>query len=218
MLETHKSAKTPSTPGIPNSRTTAALLETGAPPSVTLSPKVLSRSRANSSACASRSRLINRPEGGPGIAPEVNLCAMAAECPPAPSVASTYVPSGLTRNHSSTSSNITGVCGSALFARHSPLATRHFLTKFPNLPAPCRPRSCTARSSSYPQRAYGSSPRDNRDCRTHRLLPSSAPIPATLREPKLCPARPAPPFALNSSCPSSTCACSILRLHVCPLV
>src|SRR5216684_7663042 len=105
MLETPKSAKTPSTPRIPNSCATSAILENRACTSVTFAPKVLSRSRANSSACASRSRLINRPE--------INLSAIAFECPPAPSVASMYVPSGLTRSHSSTSPSITGVCAAA---------------------------------------------------------------------------------------------------------
>src|SRR5258708_7181581 len=74
--------------------------------------------------------------------------------------------------------------------------------KSPNLPAPCRRRSCTARSSSYPPRAYGSLPRDNPSSRTHPLRPSSAPIRATPREPRLCPARRAQPFARNSSCAS----------------
>src|SRR6266478_3912433 len=95
MLETPKSAKTPSAARIPDSCATSAILENGACTSVTFAPKILSRSRANSSACASRSRLINRPE--------INLSAIAFECPPAPSVASMYVPSGLTRSHSSTS-------------------------------------------------------------------------------------------------------------------
>src|SRR6266851_2445232 len=105
MLETPKSAKTPSTARIPDSCATSAILENGACTSVTFAPKILSRSRASSSACASRSRLINRPE--------INLSAIAFECPPAPSVASMYVPSGLTRNHSSTSPSITGVCAAA---------------------------------------------------------------------------------------------------------
>src|SRR6266702_4681727 len=105
MLETPKSAKTPSTARIPNSCATSAILENGACTSVTFAPKILSRSRASSSACASRSRLINRPE--------INLRAIASECPPAPSVASMYVPSGLTRSHSSTSPSITGVCAAA---------------------------------------------------------------------------------------------------------
>src|SRR5579871_4383790 len=105
MLETPKSAKTPSTPGIPNSCTTSAILENDDSTSFTVVPNFFSRSAASASACASRSRLINFPD--------VNLDAMAAEWPPAPSVASMYVPSGLTSSHSSTSSSITGVCGSA---------------------------------------------------------------------------------------------------------
>ncbi len=109
MLETPKSAKTPSTAGIPNSCATSAILENGACTTVTLGPKILSRSRANPSACASRSRLISRPE--------INFSAIASECPPAPSVASMYVPSGFMRSHSSTSSNSTGVCGAANLAK-----------------------------------------------------------------------------------------------------
>src|SRR5467141_2000850 len=116
MLETPKSAKTPSTVGIPNSCATSAIFENGDCTSFTVSPNLFSRSRANSSACASRSRLINLPD--------VNFSAMAAECPPAPSVASMYVPSGLMRSHSSTSSNSTGVCG-ALNLFSSSLATSH---------------------------------------------------------------------------------------------
>ena len=86
MLETPKSAKTPSTIGIPNSCTTSAIFENAACTSVTLlrssTPKfAANRSRASSNACTSRSRLINLPV--------VNLPAMAAEWPPAPSVAST---------------------------------------------------------------------------------------------------------------------------------
>src|SRR6266436_6512287 len=108
MLETPKSAKTPSTARIPNSCGTSAILENGACTSFTFAPKILSRSRANSSACTSRSRLINRPE--------VSFSAIASECPPAPSVATMYVPSGLMRSHSSTSSNSTGVCGAANLA------------------------------------------------------------------------------------------------------
>src|SRR6266481_3911226 len=54
MLETPKSAKTPSTPRIPNSCATSAILENGACTSITFAPKILSRTRANSSACASR--------------------------------------------------------------------------------------------------------------------------------------------------------------------
>jgi len=102
-------AKAPSTPGIPNSCATSAILENRACTSVTFAPKILSRSCASSSACASRSRLINRPE--------VNLFAIASECPPAPSVASMYVPSGFIRSHSSTSCNSTGVCGAANLAK-----------------------------------------------------------------------------------------------------
>src|SRR6267142_2749282 len=113
MLETPKSAKTPSAGGIPNSCATSALLENGDCTSFTVSPKLFSRSRASSNACASRSRLISRPEGRPDNVPEVSLLAIASECPPAPSVASMYVPSGFTRSHSSTSSNSTGVCGAA---------------------------------------------------------------------------------------------------------
>src|SRR5260370_350202 len=62
MLETPKSAKTPSTGGIPNSCATSAILENRDCTSFTFSPKLFSRSRANSSACASRSRLIKRPD------------------------------------------------------------------------------------------------------------------------------------------------------------
>src|SRR5882724_2779983 len=105
MLETPKSAKTPSTFGIPNSCTTSAILENGDSTSVTFSPKLFSRSRANSSASASRSRLIKRPD--------TSRCAIASECPPAPSVASMYVPPAFTCSHSSTSSNIAGVWGLA---------------------------------------------------------------------------------------------------------
>src|SRR5260370_350201 len=77
MLETPKSAKTPSTGGIPNSCATSAILANRDCPSSTFSQKLFSRSRANSSACASRSRLIKRPD--------VSLFAIASECPPAPS-------------------------------------------------------------------------------------------------------------------------------------
>src|SRR6202167_82793 len=103
MLETPKSAKTPSTPGISNSCTTSAILENDDSTSFTVVPNLYSRSAANASACASRSRLINLPD--------LSFAAMAAEWPPAPSVASMYVPSGFTSSHSSTSSSITGVCG-----------------------------------------------------------------------------------------------------------
>src|SRR5579871_6914903 len=105
MLETPKSAKTPSTPGIPNSCTTSAIIENDDSTSFTVVPNFFSRSAANAIACASWSRLINFPD--------VSFAAMAAEWPPAPSVASMYVPSGFTSSHSSTSSSITGVCGSA---------------------------------------------------------------------------------------------------------
>src|ERR1700720_2125442 len=69
MLETPKSAKTPSTPGIPNSCTTSAILENGACTSVTFSPKIFSRSRASSSACASRSKLTSRPGWRAAVVP-----------------------------------------------------------------------------------------------------------------------------------------------------
>src|SRR5271154_2842521 len=111
MLETPKSAKTPSTGGISNSCATSAILENGDCTSVTFSPKLFSRSPARSSACASRSRLINRPD--------VNCSAMAAEWPPAPSVTSMYIPSGFIRSHSITSSNSTGVCGAFPVTRPS---------------------------------------------------------------------------------------------------
>src|SRR5215470_12792768 len=110
MLETPKSAKTPSAGGIPNSCTTSAIRENGACIAFTFAPKIFSRSRAMASACASRSRLISLPE--------VNLSAIAAECPPAPSVASMYVPSGFTCSHSSTSRNITGVCAAPKLTHH----------------------------------------------------------------------------------------------------
>src|SRR6266404_2401460 len=103
MLETPKSAKTPSTFGIPDSRTASAILENGDKTQLTFDPNLVKRSRAIRSACSSRSRLINLPEE--------SLSAMASECPPAPNVASTYIPSGFIRSHSSTSCNITGVCG-----------------------------------------------------------------------------------------------------------
>src|SRR5882724_927420 len=120
MLETPKSAKTPSAGGIPNSCATSAILENGDCTSFTVSPKLFSRSRASSNACASRSRLISRPEGRPDNVPEVSLLAIASECPPAPRVASMYVPSGLTRSHSSTSSKSTGVCGALNLLNPSP--------------------------------------------------------------------------------------------------
>src|ERR1700742_1995290 len=104
MLETPKSAKTPSTPGISNSCTTSAILENDDSTNFTVVPNLFSRSIASASACSSWSRLINFPD--------VSLSAMAAEWPPAPSVASMYVPSGFTPSHSSTSSNSTGTCGS----------------------------------------------------------------------------------------------------------
>src|SRR5579872_2101522 len=104
MLETPKSAKTPSTPGIPNSCTTSAILENDDSTNFTVVPNFFSRSAASAIACASWSRLINFPD--------VSLDAMAAEWPPAPNVASMYVPSGFTSSHSSTSSSSTGTCGS----------------------------------------------------------------------------------------------------------
>src|SRR5215475_9239336 len=104
MLETPKSAKTPSTPGIPNSSATSAILENDDSTNLTVVPNFFSRSVASAIACASWSRLINFPD--------VSLDAMAAEWPPAPSVASMYVPSGFTSSHSSTSSSSTGTCGS----------------------------------------------------------------------------------------------------------
>src|SRR5713101_3477912 len=190
MLETPKSAKTPSTARIPDSCATSAILENGACTSVTFAPKILSRSRASSSACASRSRLINRPE--------INLSAIAFECPPAPSVASMYVPSGLTRSHSSTSPSITGVCGS-LCSRHSPLATRRFLIRSPSHPKPCRPHPCTDRFSTDPGHAYGSSHRDNRGRHIHPLRLSFAPTLVALLAAALFPAHPSPPPGRNSS-------------------
>src|SRR5712671_2692777 len=114
MLETPKSAKTPSTLGIPNSCTASAILENGDKTQFTFDPNLVKRSCAICSACSSRSRLINLPEE--------SLSAMASECPPAPNVASTYIPCGFIRSHSSTSCDITGVCGSFVPARHSSLA------------------------------------------------------------------------------------------------
>src|ERR1700745_1874981 len=102
MLETPKSAKTPSTFGIPNSCTAAAILENGDKTQFTFDLNLVKPSRAICSACSSRSRLINLPVE--------SLSAMASECPPAPNVASTYIPSGFIRSHSSTSCSITGVC------------------------------------------------------------------------------------------------------------
>jgi len=75
-----RSAKTPSTFGIPNSCAASAILEKGDKTQLTLDPNLFKRSCAICSACASRSRLINLPE-------EI-LSAMASEWPPAPSVAS----------------------------------------------------------------------------------------------------------------------------------
>src|SRR6266481_5175868 len=149
MLETPQSAKTPSPFGIPNSCTAAALLENGDKTQLTFDPNLVKRSRAICSACSSRSRLINLPEE--------SLSAMASECPPAPNVASTYIPSDFIRSHSSTSCNITGVCGAPLLTspalsnichpedirknvrRISTVdssATSHSPIKFPNLPKP----------------------------------------------------------------------------------
>ena len=71
MLETPKSAKTPSTFGIPNSCTTSAILENGDKTQFTFEPNFASLSCPISSACASWSRLINRPES--------SLAAMASE-------------------------------------------------------------------------------------------------------------------------------------------
>src|SRR5258708_26448402 len=103
MLETPKSAKTPSTFGIANPCTASAILENGDQPQLTFDPNFVKRSSAICSACSSRSRLITLPEE--------SLSPMASECPPAPNVASTYIPSAFIRSHSSTSCNITGVCG-----------------------------------------------------------------------------------------------------------
>ena len=83
MLETPKSAKTPSTLAIPNPGTASAIFENGQWTKLTKLPNSSSRCRAIRSACASRSRLINLPF------PRSNRAAMAAECPPAPVVAST---------------------------------------------------------------------------------------------------------------------------------
>src|SRR5690349_21080586 len=122
MLETPKSAKTPSTGGIPNSCATSAIREKGACTTVTLAPKILSRSCAMASACASRSRLISLPE--------VSFRAIASECPPAPSVASMYVPSGFTRSHSSTSRNITGVCAAPKLTQHRDFSNSQIFQRF----------------------------------------------------------------------------------------
>src|SRR6266404_4028291 len=132
MLETPKSAKTPSTFGIPNSCTASAILENGDKTQLTFDPNLVKRTRAICSACASRSRLINLPEE--------SLSAMASECPPAPNVASTYIPSGFIRSHSSTSCNITGVCGrlnSIIYRVAAALCRRfpqHWRQQNPSLP------------------------------------------------------------------------------------
>src|SRR3984957_182447 len=128
MLETPKSAKTPSTPGISNSCTTSAILENDYSTNFTVVPHLFSRSAASASACSSWSRLINFPD--------VSLAAMAAEWPPAPSVASMYVPSGFICSHSSTSSSSTGTCGSV------PLPTaphQSFKTEAPATPPDTNP-------------------------------------------------------------------------------
>src|ERR1700688_3566434 len=67
--------------GTPNPSTTPAILENAHFTRVTRSFHGFKFSRANSKARSSWSRLINLPE--------TNLCAIAAEWPPAPSVAST---------------------------------------------------------------------------------------------------------------------------------
>ena len=81
MLETPKSAKTPSTVAIPNPCTASEIFENAVARKLTLLANSFSRSCAIRSACPSRSRLINRPDD--------KRAAMAAEWPPAPSVAST---------------------------------------------------------------------------------------------------------------------------------
>src|SRR5262249_39776809 len=98
-------AKTPSTPGIPDSCTTSAIFENDDCTSFTFVPNLLSRCAASSNACASWSRLINLPN--------FKRSPIASEWPPPPTVASMYVPSGFTSSHSSTSSNKTGVCGTS---------------------------------------------------------------------------------------------------------
>src|SRR5215475_74164 len=157
MLETPKSAKTPSTPGIPNSCTTSAILENDDSTNFTVVPNFFSRSAASAIACASWSRLISFPD--------VNLAAMAAEWPPAPSVASMYVPSGFTSSHSSTSSSSTGVCGSA------PLTTSPHSTLL------------NTNSASFEQALQ-----THLRCRADQTASRLSPISTCLLGPDLCPA------------------------------
>src|SRR6266851_2598633 len=103
MLDTPRSASTPSAGGSLRSAKTSPICEKLACTKVTLSPNSASLPRAISRACASRSRPTNRP-----LAPSRRTISIA--CPPSPTVASTYSPSGLIASQSIASSTSTGLC------------------------------------------------------------------------------------------------------------
>src|SRR5579864_9265263 len=103
MLDTPRSASTPSAGGKLRSANTSPICEKLACTNVTLSPNSASRLRAISSACVSRSRPTSRP-------PAPSRRAISIACPPSPTVASTYSPPGLIASQSIVSSTSTGLC------------------------------------------------------------------------------------------------------------
>src|ERR1700674_3447701 len=103
MLDTPRSASTPSAGGRLFSAKTSPICEKLACTNVTLSPNSASLPRAISSACVSRSRPTNRP-------PAPSRRAISIACPPSPTVASTYSPPGLIASQSIVSSTSAGLC------------------------------------------------------------------------------------------------------------
>src|SRR5579864_9051082 len=103
MLDTPRSASTPSAGGRLRSAKTSPICEKLACTKVTLSPNSASLLRAISSACASRSRPTSRP-------PAPSRRTISYACPPSPTVASTYNPAGLIASQSIVSSTSTGLC------------------------------------------------------------------------------------------------------------
>src|SRR6266446_930962 len=103
MLDTPRSASTPSAGGSLRSAKTSPICEKLACTKVTLSPNSASLVRAISSAAASRSRPTNCP-------PAPSRRTISIACPPSPTVASTYSPPGFIASQWIVSSTSTGVC------------------------------------------------------------------------------------------------------------
>src|ERR1019366_1972640 len=103
MLDTPRSASTPSAGGSPRSAKTSPICEKLACTKVTLSPNSASLPRAISSATASRSNPTNCP-------PAPSRRTISIACPPSPTVASTYSPPGFIASQWIVSSTSTGVC------------------------------------------------------------------------------------------------------------